>query len=216
MKKIALFDLDGTLISGDTQKKFFFWVLKFYPKRIFSVFFWLFLFPVMSLKGRRGMKRAFFSFLWNFSQQDLVNLAKSFADFYFPQHCYSQVIEELRKHQRKGVCCVLISASPEFYLSEIGKRLGFDLVLGSQLEITSPMAFLPRLKKNNRGDEKVFRLRRDFPEWFSSENFSFDFAYSDSSADIPILLLCREVRLIYPSSRLQKFAKKKKRWQRLL
>jgi phosphatidylglycerophosphatase C len=71
------------------------------------------------------------------------------------------------------------------YVSPIGRRLGFDAVLATRLEVDTDGRLTGRLSGANcRGPEKVARLR----EWRSGE-LVVDFAYGDSAGDREMLAL---------------------------
>ena len=78
---------------------------------------------------------------------------------------------------------MLVSASPELYVTPIGRRLGFDTVLATRLEVGADGRLTGRLQGANcRGPEKVMRLR----EW-RGEGLSIDYAYGDSAGDREML-----------------------------
>src|SRR5437016_5665528 len=63
-------------------------------------------------------------------------------------------------HRAEGHELVLVSASPELYVAPIGRRLGFDEVLATRLEVDAAGLLTGRLVGANcRGPEKVARLR---------------------------------------------------------
>ena len=76
-----------------------------------------------------------------------------------------------------------MSASPELYVTPIGRRLGFDTVLATRLEVDADGRLTGRLLGPNcRGPEKVMRLR----EW-RGEGLALAYAYGDSSGDREML-----------------------------
>ena len=109
----------------------------------------------------------------------------------------------LDEHRRKGDFTVLTSASPEFYVKEIGARLGFDLVLGTEVELGR---LFPDLE-NHKGEAKVRRLRRLLPtEWFDQKGSLNAHGYTDSTADLPLLTLCDRATVVNPGERLTALA----------
>ncbi len=78
---------------------------------------------------------------------------------------------------------MLVSASPELYVTPIGRRLGFDAVLATRLEVDADGRLTGRLLGANcRGPEKVVRLR----EW-RREGLAMAYAYGDSAGDREML-----------------------------
>ena len=195
---VALFDLDGTLIPWDCQLLFCHWIVRRHTLRRFYLPLFAAFAPLTPLLGDTGMKRVFLSYLWRFDRESLQNEAKEFAKTWFPQACYPELLSEISRHRRAGRLTVLASASPEFYVKEIGKVLGFDLSLGTPVGIRRTVPLFPDLV-NHKGEAKVHRLRRVLdPAYFDGEKLRDSHGYSDSEADLPMLALCDRVTMVNP------------------
>jgi phosphatidylglycerophosphatase C len=201
---IALFDLDGTLLAWDCQLLFRHFVLRREPWRgIFLPLFILFL-PMAGLLGAGRMKRVFLSFLWRMSPENLTAHSRAFAASVMPA-IYPEMRDELERRRTDGDFLILASASPEFYVSEIGRELGFDLTLGTVVETG---ALFPKLV-NHKGAAKVLRLREELPaSWFENGKLRRCHGYTDSRADLPMLELCEAATVVNPSPALTALAEK--------
>jgi HAD superfamily hydrolase (TIGR01490 family) len=199
---IALFDLDGTLIAWDCQLLFRHFVLRREPWRgIFLPVFLAFL-PFTGLLGAGGMKRVFLSYLWKMDPEDLAEYSREFAKSLMPA-IYPELREKLEQHRAAGHFLILASASPEFYVAEIGRELGFDLTLGTPVELGS---FFPDLE-NHKGSAKVDRLQAILPTaYFQSGKLLNCHGYTDSTADLPMLTLCDSATVVNPSPKLTAIA----------
>jgi HAD superfamily hydrolase (TIGR01490 family) len=195
---IALFDLDGTLIAWDCQLLFRHHVVRQEPwRRVFLPVF-LGLLPFYGLIQTEGMKRVFLSYLWKMPPEILAEHAKNFANRTMTA-IYPEVLSEVARHRAAGHLTVLTSASPEFYVSEMGKRMGFDLVLGTVLD---DRGFFPDLQ-NHRGRAKVRRLQEVLPPaYFEGDQLRNCHGYTDSTADLPMLELCQHATLVNPKPAL--------------
>jgi phosphoserine phosphatase len=81
----------------------------------------------------------------------------------------------------------------------MGKRMGFDLVLGTVLD---DRGFFPDLE-NHKGSAKVRRLQAVLPKaYFAGDQLRNCHGYTDSSADLPMLELCQTVTLVNPKPTL--------------
>lgn len=189
-----MFDLDGTLIAWDCQLLFRHFVVRREPwRRVFLPVF-LGLLPLYPILKTEGMKRVFLSYLWKMPGERLASLSKAFSVEVMPA-IYPELHEEIERHRSLGHLLVLTSASPEFYVAEIGRRLGFDLVLGTVVE-TGP--FFPDLR-NHKGAAKVERLKEVLPaSYFEGGKLGNCHGYTDSTADLPMLALCRKATLVNP------------------
>ena len=143
------------------------------------------------------MKRVFLSYLWGMDKEVLEEYSAEFADELMPA-IYPEVKAMLEEHKSRGDFTVLTSASPEFYVKEIGERLGFDLSLGTEVELDH---LFPDLV-NHKSEAKVDRLHRVLPSsWFDGETLHAT-GYTDSTADLPMLELCDEAVCVNPGERL--------------
>jgi phosphatidylglycerophosphatase C len=115
----------------------------------------------------------------------LTEAAEAFADHVVAHHLRPDVRERVDWHRREGHELVLVSASPELYVTPIGRRLGFDAVLATRLEVDAAGVLTGRLLGNNcRGPEKVARLQ----EW-RRDGLVVAYAYGDSPGDREMLAL---------------------------
>lgn len=113
----------------------------------------------------------------------LTEAAEAFADHVVAHGLRPDVQERVDWHRKEGHELVLVSASPELYVTPIGERLGFDVVLATRLEVGADGRLTGRLLGANcRGPEKVMRLR----EW-RGEGLALTYAYGDSSGDREML-----------------------------
>lgn len=201
---VALFDFDGTLIPWDTQVLFADHVLRRAPwRRLYLVWFAAFG-PLYRVLGDEGMKRVFLGYLWRARREEIDTWAEEFVAVWIPRGCHAAVIERLQAHREAGHLTILASASPDFYVAAVGRALGFDLALGTPVEMGEVMPLLPDLV-NHKGAEKVQRLSRLLGPP-GKDGWERSHAYTDSSADLPMLRACRAATVVHPSARLSQLA----------
>lgn len=204
---LALFDLDGTLIAWDTQMLFCDHVLRQEGwRRAYLGLFAAFL-PAAGVLGDEGMKRVFLSYLWQADRERIEAWVKDFVAGFFPGRCYPALLAELERHRAAGHLTVLASASPEFYVTEVARVLGFDIALGTPVEFGRRMPLFPELR-NHKSGEKVRRISEILGappggRWPASHG------YSDSSADLPMLECCERNTLVNPSPRLTEIGRER-------
>ena len=199
---IALFDLDGTLIAWDCQLLFRHYVVRREPWRGIFLPVFLAALPLAGLLGTGGMKRVFLSYLWRMDREALARYSREFATSLMPA-IYPELREKLEAHRKAGHLLILASASPEFYVTEIGRELGFDLTLGTPVELGP---FFPDLV-NHKGSAKVERLMQILPSsCFENGKLLRCHGYTDSRADLPMLALCDAATVVNPSPSLTALA----------
>ena len=201
-KGIALFDLDGTLIAWDCQLLFRYFIVKKEPWRALFLPIFLALAPFAGIIGTAGMKRVFLSYIWRLDPQMLAEYSREFAASLMPG-IYQELREKLEQHRARGHLLILSSASPEFYVAEIGSELGFDLSLGTPVETGH---LFPDLE-NHKGAAKVERLRNLLPpSYFENGRLRGCHGYTDSRADLPMLGICEAATVVNPSPELAALA----------
>lgn len=200
---VALFDMDGTLLPWDTQYLFSCFVVRRHPWRRLFVLFYLLCLPLylLGIWDEMRMKRAYLCYLWRLSAETVRRYAEEFASL-AEGWVYPELRKRLQEDREEGRECIMVSASPAFYAEPLGRLLGFDSVLGTDVELTGRMPLMPELPLgNNKGVVKVERLRR--LGVLPAEGVRRDaVAYSDSSADMPMLCACGRQVLVNPSSSL--------------
>lgn len=208
-QRVAFFDLDGTLLAEDTQLLFCNYVLKRHPlRRLFLPFFLPFVpAAVTKLLETREMKRIFLSYLWLSPRQRVLEYAREFAREDVLPRLYPEVRAEVERHKGEGRALVLNSASPLFYVREIGAALGFDHVFGTRVmlhEFQPLVADIDGL--NNKHEAKLPAMRAaGLLPCLREESW----AYSDSAADLPMLGLADNVVLVNPRPRLTRIGEEK-------
>lgn len=199
---IALFDLDGTLIAWDCQLLFRYFIVKQEPWRALFLPIFVALTPFTGIIGTDGMKRVFLNYLWRLDPKMLAEYSREFAASLMPG-IYQELRVKLEQHRAQGHLLILASASPEFYVTEIGRELGFDLSLGTPVE-TGPL--FPELE-NHKGAAKVERLKDLLPpSYFKNGQLRGCHGYTDSRADLPMLELCEAATVVNPSPELTALA----------
>jgi len=195
---VALFDLDGTLLAHDTQLLFCNYVLQRHPlRRLFLPLAALFAPAGLArVLDARELKRVFLSYLWLMPRDRVLEYAADFARTIIPPLIYSELESEIARHRKEGRVLILNSASPEFYVQEIGKVLGFDVSYGTQIVLEALQPLIAEIQgENNKREAKLPRMAEYFPCAYEDS-----WAYSDSPADFPMLKAVKNVVVVNPES----------------
>ena len=125
--RLALFDLDGTLTRSDTYRGFVLELLAAHPARWLRVL----LLPlplaafVLGALDRGALKGAILRLLFAGLPRDQISaFARRFAARVVPARMFPAALEALGSHLAAGDHVVLLSASPDLYVPEIGRLLG--------------------------------------------------------------------------------------------
>lgn len=118
---------------------------------------------------------------------EVTAASKAFAHAHLASRGRPATLARLAWHLEQGHQVVLVSASPELYVSEIASTLGAHGYIGTRLAV-DPLNRLTGgyLGQNCRGEEKLRRLH----EWMSTLGVSEDseiYAYGNSRGDRRLL-----------------------------
>ena len=204
---VALFDLDQTLIPWDTQLLFVNWVIKHEPVRVLYLLVFVPFAPFAKLIGTEGMKRIFLTYLFGMERKRLEELVSSFVSWLIPEHTYPEIVQLLEEQKKRGHQTVLMTASPAFYGKEVGKALGFDLTIGTDIDLGKRVRLFPDIiGGNNKGENKLTRLKEKYPDVLENFGARDSAAFSDSHADLPMLRICKEATMVNPTTGLKNAA----------
>ncbi len=166
-----VYDFDGTIYHGDSTADFFKFSLKKHPSllRYLPKQLWGFFRYAVKAIDKTKMKENFYCFLKGIDAEKEV---EEFWDTHI-KNIYPFYKEQQREDD------IFISASPEFLLNPICKRLSINHLMASRVDMKTGKY----TGVNCRSEEKVRRLYEKYGQ-VHIDNF-----YSDSDADLPLARL---------------------------
>ena len=185
-RPLAVFDLDGTLVSRDTFLPF---LLAFAWKRrrmrpLLTLPVYLGLYACRLLSDRAAKERILVSFLRGHAKRETAEDAAWFARTWVPPRLRQDVVSKLREHQRSGHRVVLLSASPDVYVPAIARELGITEVVCTRVAGDNTTWDGALVGGNCKGAAKLDRLR----EYLGCDRWAAEsFAYGDRPHDLPVL-----------------------------
>jgi phosphatidylglycerophosphatase C len=168
---VAVFDLDGTLTWRDTLGAFLASFLQRHPWRLVGL--WRLPAAVFGFVARnrdRGLlKSQVIRMLMGGATRAAVDAcAVSFVDNLTPHRRFRPAaLAVLEAHRAAGDHLVLLSASPDLYVPRIGRSLGFERTLCTELEWRADRLDGGLITPNRRGAEKsrcLAWLRDQYPD----------------------------------------------------
>lgn len=217
--KIAIFDLDGTLISRHPWLG----ILKHHLKerQNLSLVFWylttrIFSAPLLYLlsakKFHENWGEGLAVTIKGMNTDQAKEMFQKMSDEYLLPSIKEKTLKRLRKHQEQGFTVIISSGSFQILVDIIAKRLNVDFAMGTELEVAKgkfsgrvvpPLCF-------NQG--KIEKLNKFFFQKNLDIDFKESFTYSNSVIDMPILNLTGNPVAVDPDRELKKIAKSKN-WQ---
>ncbi len=186
---VAAFDFDGTLTRRDTLGPFLAYSLGRwrYLWLLVRCSPWLIAYVFGLINNHLAKAKLLHLAMAGKSRQLVQRWAQSFIQERLPALLNDWGLKQLRHHQQLGHVCIIVSASPGFYLHEAGRFLSIDTVLCTEMEVDSTTYSGRMSTPNCHGPEKVARLRQwllaRYPDGFSPPIH----AYGDSKGDLPML-----------------------------
>jgi phosphatidylglycerophosphatase C len=167
---VAVFDLDGTLTWSDTLVLFLAGYLRRHPRRLLGLWRlpWTLLSFVLQNRDRGQLKsRIIRMVMGGASRNELDACARSFVDDLQPHGRFRPAaLAVLEAHRAAGDHLVLLSASPDLYVPSIGRQLGFERTLCTEIQWRGDRLDGALQSPNRRGEEKsrcLAWLREQYP-----------------------------------------------------
>jgi phosphatidylglycerophosphatase C len=181
---VALFDLDGTLTRRDTLLPFLAGYAAGHPARLLRL--WRLVPAVIEYatggRDRGRLKSRVIGAVMGGDRRATIDAwAESFVLALEPHGRFrAAALATLEAHRAAGDHLVLLSASPDLYVPRIGRLLGFERTLCTEIRWRGDRLDGALVTPNRRGEEKVRCL-----EWLRTEypNLSI-IAYGNSDSDL--------------------------------
>lgn len=188
MKKLYLFDFDGTLTYKDTMFLF----LKFYDEK---KYFWsfakhipLFILVKLHLLEAEKVKKSFNGSILRGEREEKINrISQDFFEKYYPKIIRENALDFIKNIDKENTESLLVTASLDIWTKPFAEKFGMKL-LATEARFENGV-FTGHFKtKNNNGEEKVKRIKKAIER----EKFDKIIAFGDTSGDQPMLSFAHE------------------------
>ena len=183
---VALFDLAGTLLAGDTFLPFVISYAWKHRRRarppVSTIYAAARATRVLSARrAKQGVLRAVFR---GEPGERIAEHAESFCRAWCARRLRSEVQFRLRSHLRDGYRVLLVSGSPDLYVTTFARLLEIPEVVCTRVEQIDGKCTGFLASANCKGDEKVAMLKQYLGCEHPPDN---SYAYGDSRSDLPVL-----------------------------
>ncbi len=200
---LVLFDLDDTLLSGDTEGE---WVKYMLNSGMIQDDSFLEQMTIFTQNYRNGILNIFdySNFLLGplhgieetvmrdrfkeFSKEVVGRLSDATTDYLLNKHASDK--------------CLITSGTLSFLVKEISNEFGIDDYFGTEAEVKEGSYTGKVFGHPNFSEEKVRRIK----DWIGSQSFELIYAYSDSIHDLPLLEFSDCPIAVNPDDRLLEIA----------
>ena len=207
-QEIVFFDVDDTLIKGQSQKLFIHFIWKkglvsfwFY----FRLMFWFLLYKLHIIKDPSVVAVYAFSFLKNMPKKTLVGLVDLFFDQVLVRNFYQDALFVINEHQNKGRQIFLVSNAFDVLVERIATYVKASGYLATELKDNNGVLSGEINGIINYGKSKAERVK----EFCFKNNISLEnsWGYADHPSDIDFLRLMKNPVVVNPSKDFQDKAK---------
>lgn len=188
MKKLYLFDFDGTLTYNDTM----FMYLKFYNPGKFRIQFIkhipLFVLLKLKLADAEKVKKSFISSILKGERKAKIERkSQAFFEKYDPEIFRPNALEFIKNIDRKNTESYIVSASLDIWVKPFAEKLEMKL-FATRAEFKDDIFTGNFIGKNCNGPEKVNRIKEEI----GTKKYDKTIAFGDTSGDKEMLAWANE------------------------
>jgi phosphatidylglycerophosphatase C len=203
--KVVVFDLDGTISRHDTLAAYLAGFLgqhrSRWPRLLASVP--ALLGAAVGLVDRGGLKASLMRAALGGCPRPLIDAwTQTYVTELLARGVFADALSAITRHLHEGDELVLMSASPDLYVPEIARRLGFKATICTGVLWRGDRLDGSLITPNRRGAEKA----RCFSELRSRHADASTVAYANSACDFDHMRLADEAYLVNASARLRRKA----------
>lgn len=209
MKELVIFDVDGTIVHGQSQELFLRYLLK--NKQIGYFFYlklltWFVLYKIGIIKDTKKPMTYAYSFLKGKSVSWVAWLVHDFFEKALKGSIYPKAVEIIREHKNMKRIIILVSNSIEPIVKELAYYLRADSYIATTLEIKNGYytGIIRDMVYGNRKTEVVNKFVKD-----NNLNLETAWTYGDHISDQPLLSIVANPVVVNPSTVLRSVARKK-------
>jgi HAD superfamily hydrolase (TIGR01490 family) len=204
--RLVFFDLDGTISRRDTLVPYALqhalrrrpWRLLWLPRVLPIVIRF-----ALGGSDRGELKGALIAaLLGSLTRDDIDAWNESYLPGLLRERVFPAALERIREHRGAGDRLVLMSASVDLYVPDIGRRLGFDATICSGVAWHEGRVLGHLSTPNCRDDEKAVQLRAEVARHPGLQTV----AYGNSASDLPHMVLAGHAVLVNPNAALRRAA----------
>lgn len=202
---LVLFDLDDTLLSGDTEGE---WVTYMLNSGMIQDDSFLEQMSIFTQNYRNGILNIFeysnflLGPLKGIQETDMRVRFKEFSKEVVGRLSDNTTECLLNRHSSDN--CIITSGTLSFLVKEISNEFGIDNYFGTDAEVEEGSYTGKVFGYPNFAEEKVRRIT----SWIGSQSFKKIYAYSDSIHDLPLLEFSDCPTAVNPDVQLMKIAQK--------
>lgn len=187
---LAVFDFDNTITTKDTLIDF----LRFFAGDFHFAMGLLKCVPVIALyklkfiNNQKAKEYLLSHFFNNLPEEDLIKYGREYSLKRLAEILNPEAVKRINFHKQRNDELVIVSASPAYWFRDWCNEQGFKTIISTELKKNNGIITGKILGSNCFGDEKLRRLKHEFP----LEDYEYIYAYGDSKGDLALLNFASE------------------------
>lgn len=210
MREVVIFDVDGTLLKGQSQRLFIDYLLKnkiisftFYLK----LYIWFVLYSIGLVDSPKKIMEKAYMFIQNKQYVWLEEIVDNFFNEVLKNSFFNTSVDILNGHLKKGREIFLVSNLPDIFLKKIAEYLDIKNYFGTILEVKDGV-FTGKISGNIMyGKNKASIVRKNILEKSTSKVELL--VYADHISDLPLFDIASQKFVVNPKKHLFNIAKEK-------
>ncbi len=206
--KLAVFDLDGTLVRGNSSFKFCLYLVRkgIMPRRALAYAIWNYICHVYGKRSLVDLHERVFSRLLKGLKVDLLEgHVELFIKEVLSQSCYAPAVDRLHCAQHLGHYTLILSNAPSFLVRGVANYFHVDSWRSTEYAVDEENR-LSKISFVMEGGDKARSVILAARE--QGVGMSCVTAYSDSHLDLPLLQIAGEAVAVNPTRELRKVCKR--------
>lgn len=206
-RPLVFFDVDDTLVNGQTQKilgKYLYKNGKLSIGFLIKIVFYFLMWRIGIIKNVVPLRKESYKVISDWEVSEVEKLLRECFSKKIRARIFPQALDLIKEHQMKGHEVILISGSIDCLLRIIKEYIGTKFVIATVLKVENDKYTGEVLGPVIHGESKV----RAILNFISEHDFSLEesYAYSDDVSDLPLLQLVRNPVAVNPNKKLRKIA----------
>ena len=216
----AIFDFNGTLVTSEVWQALESWMgdrgeWRRRKRLMMARHLPVLLGSRVGLVSNDFMVRRWMPAAWatlrGMDEAELAALVRHAWETTFRPSLRETVAEIVRQRQAEGCLTVLLSGTYEPFLAPVQQTLGFDMVIGTRVEVVAGRVTGQVLGGVVTGAEKVRRIMTVARDADPPIDLRRSLAYADTERDLDLLQLVGHPVAVWPNERLERIARRR-RW----
>jgi HAD superfamily hydrolase (TIGR01490 family) len=207
MKNIVFFDIDDTLVRGQSQLL----LVKYLFKRrkvsfffLVYIIFWFVFYRLGLIKNPKVVMEKSFLLLKNWNIKDFDNLVESFVNEIIAQRVNEKIYNKLLNHQQSGDEIVIITNVMEPLAKVIANFFKVNILYSTQLEINNEK-YTGKIQGEIVYGETKAKNAQEFLSGLDSKDRTTS-AYADHLSDRYLLELVDKPHVVNPKKKFRDYA----------